>query len=148
VHPSEWRLGSESGVQEMTDETRRLTIVGSAKKRFVTMTFSVSYPWRVRAKFDDGTVLEVTESDLFECLVEIRKQLELEGGLVCCEGARRDVFPSGMARQMGGARHAYRLVPDQLTGTRTLVDIFAATDCQAVATVPDQIESVRRLQHG
>ena len=128
-------------------EHRRLAVIGCKEKRSVTLYPSIGHPWNLRAEFDDGTVWEVRDTDLFECLVRIREQLEAEGGLICCEGARKDVFPSGMARQMGGARQAYRTAQDRVVNGSKLVDIFAATDCQAVVTVSEQIDSVRRLRN-
>jgi hypothetical protein len=132
----------------MTNESRRLAVTGSATKRSVVLTFSTCHPWRLRAVFDDGAAWDVEDSDLFECLIQVRKRLEGEGALICCEGARRDVFPSGMARQMGGARRAYRLVSDRAAESPTLVDIFAPTPCDAVVGVSEQTESVRKLHRG
>lgn len=132
----------------MTNESRRLAVTGSATKRLVVLTFSMGHPWRLHALFDDRVAWDVEDSDLFECLIQVRKRLESEGGLICCEGARWDVFPSGMARQMGGARRAYRLVPDRTAESPALVDIFAPTPCDAVVSVSEQIESVRKLHRG
>jgi hypothetical protein len=132
----------------MMDESRHVAVTGSAQKHSVQLTFSVSHPWRLRTEFDDGTTWEVEDHDLFQCLGQIRNRLESEGALIWCESAQKDVFPSGMARQMGGARRAYRLVSDRSTGAPTLVDIFAATNCEAAATASQQFESAMRLLRG
>lgn len=133
-------MGIESGVWEMTSETRRIQVSGSSVKHWADLTYSTTRPWRLTATFNDGTLLEAEQLDLFECLRAVRCALDEEGALLCCEGARRDVFPSGMARQMGGGRKAYRIATD-----RVLVDIFAPTDCNEVCTVDEQAESVERL---
>lgn len=119
--------------------------IGGGREQVITLTFSVAHPWRLRAELDSGVVLVTEERDLFECLITTRRRLERDGLLICCEGARPDVFPSGMARQMGGGRRAYRLSPTHGGLSGDLVDIFAPTDCTAVCTVDEQTASVERL---
>jgi hypothetical protein len=48
-----------------------------------------------------------TAPDLFEALVRVRRQLEPDGLMVAVQGSRRDTYPSGMARDMGGGREVY-----------------------------------------
>ena len=59
----------------------------------------------------DGPTGTVTgrAGDLFDALVEVRRQLEPDGWLVAVQGARRDTYPSGMARDMGGGASVYVL---------------------------------------
>jgi hypothetical protein len=40
--------------------------------------------------------------DLFASLLELRRELEPLGIQLCCNGARRDAWPTGMMRDMGG----------------------------------------------
>ena len=40
----------------------------------------------------------VTGPDMFEALVGVRRQLEPDGLMIAVQGARRDTYPSGMAR--------------------------------------------------
>jgi hypothetical protein len=89
-------------------------------------------------------VLEVGERsyratgfDLFDSLVTLRGVLEAEDLLICVEGARSDVYPSGMSRQMGTGRGAYRHV-----------DIFDETCCDDVVRIEEQLASIRRLRAG
>lgn len=63
--------------------------------------------------------------DCFEALIEARRHLESQGILVCVEGARKDVWPSGMARSMGAGRKAYRMTMGKQALQSDLVDIFA-----------------------
>ena len=53
-----------------------------------------------------------TAPDMFEALVRLRRQLEPDGLTVAVQGARRDTYPSGMARDMGGGMRVYVLRPD------------------------------------
>ena len=41
-------------------------------------------------------------ADLFDALIALRRRLEDLGCRLLCAGARRDVYPSGMSRTMGG----------------------------------------------
>jgi hypothetical protein len=139
-------MGAESGVREMMTETAQIPASGSDVRQ-AELVYSTAPPWRLEVTLDNGTVLHASENDLFECLVAVRRQLEREGILLCCEGARCDVFPSGMARQMAGGRKAYRHFAN--AGRRPeLVDIFTPTDCSEVCTVDRQLESVRKLRRG
>jgi hypothetical protein len=54
-----------------------------------------------------------TAPDMFEALVRLRRQLEPDGLAVAVQGARRDTYPSGMARDMGGGMQVYVLRPGE-----------------------------------
>lgn len=100
--------------------------------------------WRLQ--FGVGGRSYVSEGvDSFESLVSLRRQLEADGLLLCVNGARSDVFPSGMSRQMGGGRKAYVLVPGRTPTTDDLVDILDPAPSGAVVTVSEQYDSVRRF---
>jgi hypothetical protein len=75
-------------------------------------------------------------SDLFDALMSLRKQLEGAGFRLLCAGARRDVYPSGMARSMGNARKAY--IFELGKPATELVDIFAEARPEQVGTVDEQ----------
>lgn len=82
--------------------------------------------------------------DAFECLSIVRRQLDQTGIRLCCNGARRDVWPSGMARDMGGGLKAYHLTMGKATKISDLVDIFEPAPVEAVASVAEQRDFVRR----
>ncbi|MFE7798641.1 hypothetical protein [Nocardia sp. NPDC057440] len=48
------------------------------------------------------------DDDYLSCLLAVREYLEERGQLLCCQGARPDVWPSGMLRQFGNGRQAYK----------------------------------------
>jgi len=48
-------------------------------------------------------------SDVFECLMVLRQQLEPKGVRLCCHGSRRDAWASGMQRDMGAGLNTYLL---------------------------------------
>ena len=61
----------------------------------------------------------------FKALVEIRKQLIGQGLILLCEGARKDVYPSGMAFT---SFLAYKTVLGKHAGKENLVNILDPTD--------------------
>jgi hypothetical protein len=79
-----------------------------------------------------------TGPDMFEALVRLRRQLEPEGIMIAVEGSRRDVFPSGMARDMGGGERAYVMRPGENASSDDLVDTLADAAVDQLATVDEQ----------
>lgn len=88
----------------------------------------------------DGPWGEVTGrgTDSFEALLRIREQIEPVGWLLGVNGNRRDTWPSGMCRGMGGFL-VYRLTPaKRLTGADR-VQTFHEAPREALATIAEQI---------
>lgn len=79
-------------------------------------------------------------SDLFEAMIELRKVLESKGARLLCAGARPEVFPSGMARDMGGGRKAYVTRIGEPARSEDLVDIFHYAAPGTVGTVDEQAD--------
>lgn len=85
----------------------------------------------------DGVEHVAVEDDAFEALSMVRLQLEQDGWLLGIEGARVDVWPSGMARDQGGGLRAYRLRRGHSPRSADLVDVFAPAT-EHLATVAEQ----------
>lgn len=81
-----------------------------------------------------------TGPDLFEALTRLRRQLEPAGIAVAAQGARRDVWPSGMARDMGGGQSAYVMRPGQRTELADLVPTLDDAPVELLATIAEQEE--------
>jgi len=71
-----------------------------------------------------GKTISAEASDFFEALCAIRRQLEADGLIPFCYGASLNVFPSGMARNMGAGLKAYRLKQGIHARPADLVGIF------------------------
>lgn len=82
--------------------------------------------------------LEASGRDLFDALVALRRRLEPRGWAIAVNGARRDAYPSGMLRDMGGARKVYVLAPGRPARREDLVNTFDDTDPALVGTVEEQ----------
>ena len=72
----------------------------------------------------DGECLSATDEDFFDAFAQIRKVLWERGIVPLCYGASRDVFPSAMARSMGGGVKAYRRTLGAHSRLEDLVFIF------------------------
>ncbi|MFF8592283.1 hypothetical protein ACF061_12680 [Streptomyces sp. NPDC015220] len=90
----------------------------------------------LRMKFSGRDWRSFSESNLFKCLLSARTDLEKEGLLLCCQGARPDVFPSGMQQQMDNGRFA--AVLSRSAEKRETVDIFGAAEPSQVTSVEGQ----------
>ena len=83
--------------------------------------------------------------DFYECLRAFRRVIEPDGFRVLCQGARPNVCPSGMARQMGGAWKSYVHTLGQPGSMNDLVGTFdPVDDIASVGTVQEQDEFMRR----
>lgn len=80
-----------------------------------------------------------TGVDLWEALVRLRRQLEPDGWMVAVQGSRRDTYPSGMARDMGGGQLVYVLrLGHRVTPRDDLVDTLADAAVDQLATIAEQ----------
>ncbi|MEU6645028.1 hypothetical protein ABZ863_21035 [Saccharomonospora sp. NPDC046836] len=82
-----------------------------------------------------GATYEASGPDMFEALVNLRRQVEPFGWLVALQGSRLDTYPSGIARDMGGGLRVYVL----RAGRAALFDDLVATLDDAE---PDQLATV------
>lgn len=124
----------------MSPEERVITATDSSGRSFpVTARVSTrksSYHLELAAP-EIGT-RSTDASDVFECMCQLRARLDREGIRLCCNGARPDVWPSGMARDMGGGLRAYVLELGRRASIDDLVDIFDAAPIEDIASVEEQ----------
>ena len=71
-----------------------------------------------------GKRISAEAHDYFEALSNVRLELEKEGLIPFCYGASLNVFPSKMARQMGGGKVAYKMEMGKPAPRESLVRIF------------------------
>jgi hypothetical protein len=81
---------------------------------------------------------EFSGRDLFDALCSLRKALEHTGAKALCAGARRDVFPSGMSREMSNGRKAYIIRIGSPASPKDIVDIFERAAPELIGTVAEQ----------
>ncbi len=120
----------------MTEEHRIDALSADGRVEPLVVSPSAEPPWRL-AVTGLGMRAETFEGeDLFGALLKLRERLEGLGWRLLCAGARRDVYPSGMARSMGSARKAY--VSELGKPATELVDIFGEAPPSQVGTLDEQ----------
>ncbi|GGX68664.1 hypothetical protein [Streptomyces hiroshimensis] len=87
---------------------------------------------------DGGHGVVYSGDNLFACLLALRRDLERDGLLLCCQGARRDVTSSGMQAQMAGGRYVYKFDRASRTVNEETVDILAPAGPEDVVSVEEQ----------
>jgi hypothetical protein len=85
--------------------------------------------------------LSFNEGDVFECLTQLRLELAKYGCKPLCAGARIDVYPSGMARDMGNGLSAEVSSSEPMNEHERLqyVDIFDYAEPDLIASVEEQL---------
>ena len=86
----------------------------------------------------DGRSRERSGFDFFEAFQKARKPFESNGFRFLCYGASLNVWPSGMARDMGGGLKAYRLCEDRRPSLDDLVRIFESGEGVIPSTAEEQ----------
>jgi hypothetical protein len=124
----------------MSPEERVITATDSSGRSFVVNARVSTRKERYRLELTapELGVRAADASDVFECLCRLRTELDREGIRLCCNGARLNVWPSGMARDMGGGSKAYVLQIGRRATIDDLVDIFDSAPIEDVATVEEQ----------
>ena len=79
-----------------------------------------------------------SSSDQFGALMLLRLELEKINVQLLCNGARRDVFPSGMGRDMGGG-NGYLMKLGCRASSADLVGIFEYSDDPSLGSVAEQL---------
>jgi hypothetical protein len=103
--------------------------------------FSTSLPnWTLEFTSPITEKLSFTEGDLFECLTQLRLELAKYGYKPLCAGARLDVYPSGMARDMGDGLSAQVMRSEHTTEGKDVqhVSIFDYAEPDLIASVEEQ----------
>ena len=97
-------------------------------------------PAKCRIEFEsqERKVLVRENDDFFECLIDLRRIVDEEGGKVLCQGARRDVFPSPMQRRTSGGLTAYAQRLGEKAFERDTVKIFDKANADLIGTVEEQ----------
>ena len=124
------------------DEQHRIRLVGGNEGETAMFALfdegnHVRARFRLRCEYRDR-VVESTATDFFQALCDVRSLLA-EGGLIpLCYGASLNVYPSGMARDMGQGLRAYKMAKGRHARMEDLVEIFAEGSDVVPASVAAQ----------
>ena len=100
--------------------------------------FEQGSPMQVQVRTERFEVMTFTDNDLFGARSKLRLQREQDGYLLLCNAARKNAYPSRMAREMGGGRKIYLLTHGVQARREDLVDTFGAALLDQVCTVAEQ----------
>ncbi|UED87585.1 hypothetical protein [Streptomyces profundus] len=126
----------------MTEQVSIKAAGPDGRRETVRLTHSDQPPYAITLHRAAGGDETYEGSNLFVCLTELRKELERDGLLLCCQGARGDVTPSGLESQMTGGRYVYTFTPGERQVNQEYVDIFAPAAYEDVVTVAEQRAAV------
>jgi hypothetical protein len=105
--------------------------------------FSLSPPWVI--EFTCSTIPKIifSDNDLFECLIQLRQKLAQISYIPLCNGARCDVYPSRMSREMGGGIMGYVHQLNKHPTNDDLVNIFDYAELSMLVSVDEQKKNYR-----
>ncbi len=133
----------------MSESKRRaVTMLDTRAGETVECTIVVSGDCERMSLLDPGgeEIVTVEAHHAFACLVEIRLFLEQDQRILLCNGARTDVYPSGMSAQLSGGMTAYVMKPGASATMDDLVDILEPAFAAQIGSVADQ-EAYRDAWH-
>ncbi|MDR1229015.1 MAG: hypothetical protein LBK55_08385 [Azoarcus sp.] len=107
-------------------------------KESCEIEFSPEAPSEIQVHSQRFGSLSFKDSDLFSALIQFRLHLEKDGYNLLCNAARRDAYPSRMARNMGGGKVVYLLKYGIQAERKDLVDAFGPTSVDQVCSVEEQ----------
>jgi hypothetical protein len=117
-------------------EVKVAAAVGAIQLCLISSTSAPNVVLTARSQVFDEIIF--TAPDLFDALVAFRIYLEERGYFLLCNAARRDAYPSRMAREMGGGREVYLLRMGRQARMSDLVDSLGEASLDLVATVAAQ----------
>jgi hypothetical protein len=98
-------------------------------------------PYEVALDLNDEQVNGSSDRGVFFALQDLRRKLDTRHVLTDCYGGSENVYPSGMAENMGDVVKAYRLTLGGQTALTDLVDIFE----RGSDTRPSTVEAQERF---
>lgn len=107
------------------DERHTVSLIGGNDGETAIFTLSEEKDdCLLRCEYRDRAV-ESAATDFFQALCDVRSLLAKDGLIPFCYGASLNVYPSGMARDMGQGLKAYKLIVGRHARMDDLVEIFA-----------------------
>jgi hypothetical protein len=126
-------------------ERHEIKVIGPGGAQTAAVTVATDPPWSLALELPDGSLAEARRPDLFTALIMLREQLEDTGRLLCCQGARPDVYPSGMSAQMSGDGSRIAIMQDAVQ-RRMIWSSSWMPPIARTSSVEQQREAVRRLR--
>jgi hypothetical protein len=128
----------------MKEDIKTINIIdnGINKKAEIRLK-EVDSTCRLELSYDNGEKCIMSEgNDYFSCLVELRKKAPYIKFL--CKGAKINVYPSSMARQMSQGMVAYELVIGKQATRDNIVHTFDFDEENISETPDEQMEFYKK----
>lgn len=107
----------------MNFQHQQISIIRSNQIENADIYYAVAERCTLKIVFHDQQSYEVTDGDLFTCFCLLRTVFSSITFL--CKGAKLNVYPSRMARDMAGGSVAYEYQKGKHASKEDLVSIFA-----------------------
>ena len=133
------RYAYDSGVSDnaAADERPITVIRDGVEASWPLQVTEGNYPELTLTLTGDGRTWKATDTSVFAALMGLREQLDAEQIRVCCNGAKRNAWSSGMQQDMARGRAVYLLEENQ-SGRPTVVRTLDPAPCDHVVTVQEQ----------
>jgi len=122
----------------MHEERVLKVALASGEIREISFSMSKEQPCLLETDEYDDRRIRASGDDLFDCLCNVRTELEKDGAKVLCNGARTNAYPSGMAREMALGRRVYLLRMGQPARPQDLVNTFDEAPLEEIGSVAEQ----------
>lgn len=110
----------------MDCEHKVISINRSGIMQTADIYYSRGKDWSLKIVFNDQTEYEAISGDVFSCFCEIRNHFS--DVVFMCKGAKRNVYPSSMCRDMSGGLIAYEFHEGKHATSKDIVPIFKFDD--------------------
>lgn len=121
-------------------ETHQISLIGGGDDEVAIFTEDQFEATCVLTCEYRGKQIKAMESDFFEALCVIRKEMSKENLIPFCYGASLNVFPSRMSRDMAAGKAAYKMEMGMPATKEQIVGIFEQGPDIMPATVELQKE--------
>ena len=133
------RLSGQSGRVREADPITVVDGQGLTEEWSIAKETIVAYrSYRLTLDTPDGRRWSAEASDVFQCLMELRGQVEPLGVRLCCNGSRYNAWSSGMQRDMGQGLVVYLLIRPRTNERPPQVDTLGAAPPAEIVTVAEQ----------
>lgn len=119
---------------------QKLSIHFNADNRVVEAMIDIASdpPWTIELTAPGIPKLTSKNRDLFECLIDLRKELVKYSCRPLCNGARLNIHASSMSREICGGEVAYILQLGKQAKREDVVNIFEYAEPHLIASVDEQ----------
>jgi hypothetical protein len=123
-------------------KSQKLSIYSDDENRMVEgmMNIASDPPWIIEFTALDIPKMILKNRDLFECLIDLRKELVKFRYRPLCNGARLNIHASSMSREICGGEMAYIIHMGEQARREDVVNIFEYAEPDLIVSVSEQQE--------